>query len=86
MKSFKLIASTPKGNAYENEVLQISLMGSEGSLSVMAGHIPFITFVKAGELKIISTEEEELYADVGEGMLTVTKENVTLLLGSFELK
>ena len=85
MKTFKLIVSTPNGNVIDKEVTVISLRGTEGSLAVMANHIPFITTTKAGEVKI-NTGSEELLANASSGILTVTKENVTLLCGEFEIK
>lgn len=83
MKTFKLIASTPNGNVFEGEALMISLRGVEGSLAIMANHIPFITPTRAGEVKIKKDNGEEIIAKATDGLLTVTKENVTLLCGEF---
>lgn len=83
MKLFKLIVSTPEGNVFEKDITMLSLRGTEGSLAVMAGHIPFITTTKAGEVKIKTEGDEEIY-NSSSGMLTVTKENTTLLCGKFE--
>ena len=84
MKSFKLIVSTPGGNALEKDITMLSLRGTEGSLAVMAGHVPFITTTKAGEVKVKTENDEQLY-EASSGLLTVTKESVTLLCGTFEL-
>ena len=83
MKSFKLIVSTPDGNALEKDITMLSVRGTEGSLAVMAGHVPFITTTKAGEVKV-KTETGEEHYEASSGLLTVTKENVTLLCGTFE--
>lgn len=83
MKSFKLIVSTPNGNALEKEIIMLSVRGTEGSLAVMAGHIPFITTTKAGEVKVKTQTDEKIYK-ASEGVLTVTKENTTLLCTTFE--
>jgi F0F1-type ATP synthase epsilon subunit len=85
MKTFKLTVSTPQGNLFEREITMLSLYGTEGSLAVMANHIPFITTTKAGQVKI-STEEEELLADATGGILTVTHEGTTLLCTEFNIK
>ena len=84
MKTFKLIVSTPQGNVIEKDALMISLRGTEGSLAVMANHIPFITATKEGEVKI-KLEDKELLATATSGILTVTKENTTLLCGEFKI-
>ena len=85
MKAFKLIISTPMGNVLEKEVAMISVRGTEGSLAIMANHIPFITTTKDGEIKIIDTEGNEVLASASSGLLTVTKESVTLLTGTFKI-
>ena len=85
MRSFKLIVSTPRGNMFDEEVTMVSLRGTEGSLAIMAGHIPFITATRAGEVKIISAKKGEILALASEGLLTVTKEATTLLCGDFKM-
>lgn len=83
MKQFKLVVSTPCGNVLEKEAIMLSVRGSEGSLAIMAGHIPFITTTKEGEVKVKTETEEKIYK-ASSGVLTVTKEQVTLLCGEFE--
>lgn len=85
MKQFKLIISTPQGNAFEKEIAMLSVRGTEGSLAIMANHIPFITTTKDGEIKIIDTDGNEIIASASSGLLTVTKESVTLLTGTFKI-
>lgn len=85
MKTFKLIVSTPDGNVFDGEVLEISVRGSEGSLAVRAGHIPFICTIKEDKIRITNAEADDLFAQAGDGILTVTQEKVTLLCGKFEM-
>ena len=85
MKQFKLIISTPQGNMLEKDIVMLSVRGIEGSLAVMANHIPFITTTKEGEVKIYCEDGEEILAAASSGMLTVTKENTTLLCGTFKI-
>ena len=85
MKQFKLIVSTPQGNMLEKDVIMLSVRGVEGSLAIMANHIPFITTTKDGEIKIIDAEGDEIMATASSGMLTVTKESTTLLCGTFKM-
>lgn len=85
MSTFKLIISTPTQDTYETEVQELCVRGSEGLLTVCAGHIPFITSVIAGNIRITTPEGDELTATVSDGILTVTAEKTTLLCGKFEL-
>ena len=86
MKTFDFVVSTPNGNAFLGNVLEISLRGSEGSLGVRADHVPFITSVKGGEMRITDPEGEDMTAIISDGILTVTKKKTTLLCGEFKLK
>ena len=85
MNTFKLIVSTPDGDMFNGDAYMISLRGAEGSLAVMAGHIPFITTVKPGECRIDPAGEgtDDLVGVTDGGLLTVSTESVTLLSGSF---
>lgn len=81
MQKYHLTVLSPDGEVFNDEVIGISLRGAEGDLAVYGGHIPFITTVKPGKCTIFKTEEEELEADLEEGILDVGKENVKLLIG-----
>ena len=85
MNTFKLIVSTPDGDAFNGEAYMLSVRGAEGSLAVMAGHIPFITTVKPGECRIdpAGEDEHDLVGFTDGGLLTVSPDAVTLLSGSF---
>ena len=86
MNTFRLNISSPDGDKFSGEVVNLSLRGAEGDLAVMAGHIPFVTSVKPGECKIIFENGEEKLGITDGGLLTVSKELVTMLSGSFRWK
>ena len=86
MNTYKLIVSTPDGHVFEDEVNALYLRGADGDLAVMAGHIPFATVVKKGDLKIELKEGDILNADIGSGILTVGDKGTILLSGYFEKK
>jgi len=84
MKTFNLTISSPDGNIFEGEVTVISARGTEGEFAIMAGHIPFITAIKAGDCKIEFEDGTEKIGRTEGGLLTVSNEGVTLLSGSFK--
>ena len=86
MKTYPLHISSPDGDVFRDEVIKISLMGVEGDLAVMAGHIPFVTSVRPCDVKIELENGEEKIGHTDGGILTVSDEKVTLLSGSFEWK
>ena len=86
MKTYKLVVSTPDGNAFDKEVLEIALRGTEGDFAIRADHIPFITATKEGDVRITYPDGEDIMAVASDGILTVTKEKTTLLCMEFKLK
>lgn len=85
MNTFLLTVASPDGNAFQGEAVSLSVRGAAGDLMVMAGHIPFVTTVKAGRCTIELPDGERLDGKLDGGILTVGAENVTLLSGSFSV-
>lgn len=83
MKSFLLKISSPEGDVFSDEVLKLSVRGTEGDLAVMAGHIPFVSYVKSCDCRIELEDGSEKIGHTDGGVLTVSKEKVILLSGSF---
>ncbi len=83
MKTFPLIISSPDGDLFNGEAVSISVRGVEGELAVLADHVPFVTAVKPCKV-LVELENETRKGYTDGGVLTVSKENTTLLSGSFE--
>ncbi len=84
MESYHLIISTPDGNAFDGDAVSLSLRGIEGELAVLAHHAPLITSVKEGEITLLTPEEKTKTAQIGGGILTVSKDKTTLLCSDFK--
>lgn len=84
MNTFPLIISSPTGNLFEGEAEMLTLRGIDGDLAVMAGHIPFITSVRPCDCKVVLEDGTEKIGHTDGGLLTVSRDNVTLLSGSFQ--
>lgn len=83
MKTFPLTIASPDGNLFDQPVVRLILRGTEGDLSVMAGHIPFITAVRPGDCRVELEDGSEKLGRLDGGLLTVAEDRVTLLSGSF---
>lgn len=79
MKPFQVVVSTPEGDVFNGEALFLSVCGEEGSLAVMADHAPFVTPVKAGGFKLV-TSNSTLNFSSSEGLLIVSGAAATLLV------
>ena len=77
---FELV--TPEKLVRSDEVHMVVVPGSEGEFGVMAGHAPFMTTLRDGQLKVYRTatgEPETIsvsggFAEVGDKGLTVLAE------------
>ena len=84
MRSFLLKISSPEGNLFSDNALKLVVRGTEGELAVMAGHIPFVSYIKPGDCKIeLEDGSEKLFHTQG-GVLTVSKDKVILLCGNIK--
>ena len=80
---FELV--TPEKLVRSDEVHMVVVPGSEGEFGVMAGHAPFMTTLKDGELKVFKTAggaPETIsvsggFAEVGEQGLVVLAESAS---------
>ncbi len=84
MNTFHLIVSSPDGNLFEGDVVRLSVRGTEGELAIMAGHVPFVTSLADAPVVIYFADDTKKTATAKGGLLTVGKELVTLISGSFQ--
>jgi len=82
MKTFRFVISTPDGNFFEGDIVNISLRGAEGDLAVMANHTPFITSVKPCRAHIELEDGTVKYFSLERGLLSVKPDSVNLMSGS----
>ena len=83
MKTFLLKISSPEGDLFHGEAVKLVVRGVEGELAVLAGHIPFVTPVKACTCKLELADGEERLGTTDGGLLTVSGEKAVLLSGIF---
>lgn len=84
MNTFRLIIASPDGNMYDGDVVKIVVRGVEGELAVLKDHIPFVTSVVKGECRIELSDGSEKTGITEGGILSVSKEAVTLLSSGFK--
>jgi F-type H+-transporting ATPase subunit epsilon len=78
MATLKLEIVTPEGRAYADEVEMVVLPASEGEIGVYPGHVPLMTQLLPGELRISKAGNiDELV--VGAGFVEITADSVSVL-------
>ena len=80
----RLSVISPEKICFEGEAEMISVNGQAGSLSVMDGHIPLVTPVRSGDVRIYLLDGSVINARTDGGLLSVTKEKTIFLAEGFE--
>ena len=78
MATLKLEIVTPEKTAYSEDVEMVTLPGSEGELGVYPNHVPLLTTLNPGELRVLKGGKET-YLAIGEGFVEVTASRVSVL-------
>jgi len=76
--TLRLEIVTPQEKAYAEDVSMVVIPGVEGEMGVYPMHIPVMTEIKPGVLKILKDGLESDFA-VGEGFVEITQDHVTVL-------
>ncbi len=69
---------TPEREIYAGEVDQVVAPGVEGEFGVLAGHAPFMTVLKLGDVTVLIGAEKHVYEIQG-GFADVTPQGLTIL-------
>jgi len=78
MPTLRLEIVTPEAKAYSEDVDMVVVPGTEGELGILPQHVPLLTAIKPGELRVLKDGQETFLA-VGEGFVEVTQERVIVL-------
>ena len=84
-KHFTLEIVTPVKTVNFEEVEYLRAPSLEGLFGVMPGHVSSIINLDIGEVKVLSNNKEDYFAISG-GFAQVSKDKVSLLVESIELK
>ncbi len=76
--TLRLEIVTPEARTYSDDVDLVVLPGVEGELGVFPQHVPLLTELKPGELRVLKNGQELALA-VGEGFVEITATHVSVL-------
>ena len=76
--TLKLEIVTPEEKIYSEDVDMVTLPGAEGELGVYPKHVPVLTTLKPGELRVLKNGRETSMA-VGEGFVEIKADAVSVL-------
>ena len=76
--TLKLEIVTPEKTAYSEDVEMVTLPGKEGEIGVYPNHVPLLTTLNPGELRVLKGGQETFLA-IGEGFVEITSNSVSVL-------
>lgn len=74
---------TPKGIEFAGKVKKIVLPTASGEIAVLRDHVPLISVLKAGKMKVNAADEKDFDKEIEGGILEVEKEKIVILLKKF---
>lgn len=77
-RTLRLEIVTPEAKAYSEDVEMVVLPGRDGELGVYPQHVPVLTTLKPGELRVFKGGRETSLA-VGDGFAEITGESISIL-------
>ena len=77
-ETLRLEIVTPEKIAYSENVEMVTLPGSEGELGVYPKHVPLLTMLKPGALRVVK-DGREITLAVGEGFVEIKGDAVSVL-------
>ena len=83
-RSFHLEIRTPEALVYEGDVTSINAPGVAGNFQILAGHIPFLTALEVGDIRIRETAETPQLMATSGGVFEVLRTGVTVLVETAE--
>ncbi len=78
MATLRLEIVTPEITAYSEDVDMVTLPGSEGELGIYPKHVPLLTTLKPGELRVVK-DGRAISLAVGEGFVEIKGDAVSVL-------
>jgi len=70
---------TPDTQIYEGECSLLQLPGVDGSFEILHNHLPLISALKKGKVKVIDQSGETLFFKINGGVIEVLKNKIIIL-------
>ena len=83
-RSFHLEIRTPEKMIFDGDVTSITAPGVEGNFQILAGHIPFLTALDVGEIRVNESADAARHLATSGGVFEVLRTGVTVLVETAE--
>lgn len=79
-KTFQLTVARVGQNLFDGEALSVTVPAAEGTMTVLAGHEPFVSPLGIGEAVVVSASGERFPISIEGGIVEISHNQVTVLL------
>ena len=79
MAMFPLKIISLKETLFDGRAVSVNLPSSEGELTILKDHLPLITALKRGKIKVKDENDQEHLFEIQKGFLEVNPNKVTIL-------
>ena len=83
-RSFHLEIRTPEKTVYEGDVTSVNAPGIEGNFQILYGHIPFLTALDIGEIRVNEASDTQRAMATSGGVFEVLRTGITALVETAE--
>ena len=83
-RSFHLEIRTPEKMIFDGDVTSVTAPGVEGNFQILAGHIPFLTALDVGEIRVNESSDIARHLATSGGVFEVLRTGVTVLVETAE--
>ncbi len=80
LKTLELTIAHVDAPIFSGSILQVTVPGSEGEMTLLPDHAPLMSALKAGTITVKKTAGEVVTFEVVSGTLEVSQNHVTILL------
>ncbi len=70
---------TPEKKLFDNEILSVRVPGKSGSFEMLTNHMPIVSSLKKGVIKIIDTTRKEQKIEISSGVIEMKKNKIIIL-------
>jgi F-type H+-transporting ATPase subunit epsilon len=71
---------TPEKVLYSGDVYLIKVPGTKGSFEILKNHVPIVSTLDAGKIKVISSEGKEYFFDIKSGFIEFRNNKISVLV------
>ncbi len=80
LKTLELTIARVDAPVFSGSVLQVTVPGSEGEMTLLPDHAPLMSALKAGKITVKKTDGEVMTVEIATGTLEISQNHVTILL------